>query len=174
MIHALSLFLALAFACPANAQDPLAAAIAAEAPGLNIRGTGTFRWLGLEIYTATLWTRDRAPDPSQPFALSLRYARSIKGTAIAARSIEEIEKLGVASPAQIRDWHEAMGRLFPEVSKGTVLTGLNLPGKGAKFFHDGRPLGEIAGPEFARAFFSIWLDPKTSAPALRTALIGEG
>lgn len=174
MIRAVVLLLALAFGCPAGAQEPLAAAVVAEAPGLRVRGTGTFRWMGLEIYTATLWTGDRAPDPSQPFALSLRYARTIKGTAIAARSIEEIEKLGVASPAQIRVWREAMAKLFPEVSKGTVLTGLNIPGRGAKFFHDGRPLGEIAGPEFAQAFFSIWLDPQTSAPALRAALIGEG
>ncbi|MCX7160235.1 MAG: chalcone isomerase family protein [Proteobacteria bacterium] len=67
-----------------------------------------------------------------------------------------------------------MNSLFPDVSKGTTLTGLNVPGKGARFFHDGRPLGEIAGTEFARAFFSIWLDPQSSAPALRSALMGEG
>jgi hypothetical protein len=31
--------------------------------------------------------------------------------------------------------------------------------------------GEIAEPEFARLFFAIWLDPRTSAPDLRAALL---
>jgi hypothetical protein len=28
-------------------------------------------------------------------------------------------------------------------------------------------------PEFARAFFAIWLDPRTKAPSLRVALLNE-
>ena len=173
MTRAAALLLAAVMVCPAQAQESLPAAIAAEAPGLRVRGTGTFRWLGLEIYTATLWTPGALPDFSRSFALSLRYARTLRGSAIAARSVEEIEKLGSASPEQLRAWGIAMNALFPDVSKGSTLTGLNVPGKGARFFYDGRPLGEIEGPEFARAFFSIWLAPQTSAPALRTALIGE-
>ena len=174
MIRTAALLLVAALACPAQAQESLPAAVATQASGLTVRGTGTFRWLGLEIYTATLWTRGTPPDFDRPFALTLRYARTIKGSAIAARSVEEIERLGIASPEQLRAWGAAMNSLFPEVSKGATLTGLNVPGKGARFFHDGRPLGEIAGTEFARAFFSIWLDPQSSAPALRAALLGEG
>lgn len=174
MTRTAALLLAAALGCPAQAQESLPAAVSAEAPGLTVRGTGTFRWLGLEIYTATLWTRGAPPDFDRPFVLTLRYARTIKGSAIAARSVEEIERLGIASPEQRRAWGAAMNSLFPEVSKGATLTGLNVPGKGARFFHDGRPLGEIAGTEFARAFFSIWLDPQSSAPALRSALMGEG
>ena len=34
-----------------------------------------------------------------------------------------------------------------------------------------RFLGEIADPEFGRAFFAIWLDPRTSAPQLRANLL---
>lgn len=174
MTRTAALLLAAALACPAHAQESLPAAVATQASGLTVRGTGAFRWLGLEIYTATLWTLGAPPDFDRPFALTLRYARTIKGSAIAARSVEEIERLGAASPEQLRAWGAAMNSLFPEVSKGTTLTGLNVPGKGARFFHDGRPLGEIAGTEFARAFFSIWLDPQSSAPALRSALMGEG
>ena len=41
----------------------------------------------------------------------------------------------------------------------------------ARFVFNGRPLGEIADADFARRFFGIWLDPRTSAPELRAALL---
>jgi hypothetical protein len=66
-----------------------------------------------------------------------------------------------------------MRALFPDVAAGDSLSGLYLPGRGARFFHNGEPLGEIDDAQFARAFFSIWLDPRTSAPDLRAALLGE-
>lgn len=169
-----ALLLAAAFACHALAQETLPQAVAADAPGLKQRGAGTFRWFGLEVYAATLWSRSGPPDPSQPFAIALRYSRTLKGTAIAERSVEEMRNLGVGTPEQLRAWGAAMASLFPDVSKGTTLVGLNVPGEGARFYHDGRPLGTIAGGEFSRAFFSIWLHPQTSAPALRAALLGEG
>lgn len=34
-----------------------------------------------------------------------------------------------------------------------------------------RPAGEIADPEFARLFFGIWLDARTSEPGLRQTLL---
>ena len=39
------------------------------------------------------------------------------------------------------------------------------------FLFNGSLRVEIADPEFARRFFAIWLDPQTSAPALRAALL---
>jgi hypothetical protein len=35
-----------------------------------------------------------------------------------------------------------------------------------------KPIGNIDDAEFARAFFAIWLDPKTSEPSLRKQLLG--
>jgi hypothetical protein len=39
------------------------------------------------------------------------------------------------------------------------------------FLLNGRPLGEVRDPDFARVFFGIWLSPRTSEPALREALL---
>jgi len=33
-------------------------------------------------------------------------------------------------------------------------------------------IGEIPDAAFSRAFFSIWLDPRTAEPGLRAALLG--
>jgi hypothetical protein len=66
-----------------------------------------------------------------------------------------------------------MRALFPDVAAGDTLTGVHLPERGARFFHNGRLLGEIRDPQFSRAFFAIWLDPRTREPSLRAALLGE-
>jgi hypothetical protein len=42
-----------------------------------------------------------------------------------------------------------------------------------RFFRNGTPIGDIDDREFARAFFAIWLDPRTSEPELRKQLLGE-
>lgn len=135
-------------------------------------GAGTLRWFGLRVYDAELWARDGAADFSTPFRLTLRYARALQGRAIAARSDEEIARLGFGSPAQRAAWHDAMRALFPDVAAGDTLSGVYVPGRGARFYYNDRALGAIEDPEFARAFFAIWLDPRTSAPELRTALLG--
>jgi hypothetical protein len=148
-------------------------AVAQASEPMQRLGAGTLRWFGLRVYDAELWTAGPTPDFSSQFALSLRYARALKGTAIAERSVEEIAKLGFGSPAQLAAWGEAMRALFPDVGEGDTLTGVHLPGRGARFYYNGRALGEVADAQFSRAFFSIWLDPRTSAPGLRAALLGE-
>jgi hypothetical protein len=136
-------------------------------------GAGTLRWFGLRVYDAELRAGVRPVGYAHPFALTLRYARTLEGSAIAERSLEEIEALGFGSPGERAAWGAAMRALFPDVAEGDTLTGLHLPGRGARFFHNGRLLGEIDDSHFSRAFFSIWLDPRTRAPSLRAALLGE-
>jgi hypothetical protein len=58
------------------------------------------------------------------------------------------------------------------VKEGDHITGVYIPGQGAVFFHNDQRTGRL-DQTLAQAFFSIWLDPKTSEPDLRTALIGE-
>ena len=149
----------------------LLACTAAQASDLSRLGEGTLRWFGLKVYEARLWTSGGAPDFARPLRLELRYARALRGPVIAARSDEEIARLGYGSPEQRNAWSAAMRRLFPDVAAGDTLAGEHLPGRGARFLHNGQPLGEITDPEFSRAFFSIWLDPRTSAPDLRAALL---
>jgi len=150
----------------------LCAFSAHPAQGLPQLGEGTLRWFGLRIYDATLWAADRAADFSAPLRLELRYARALKGAAIAERSDEEIARLGFGTAAQRAAWSAAMARVFPDVPEGDPLAGEHLPARGARFYRNGALLGEIPDPAFSRAFFSIWLDPRTAEPGLRAALLG--
>jgi len=152
---------------------PLPPAITALAPSLRLQGGGELTFFGFAVYDGWYWSPVRGFSLEHPLVLDLHYKRNLDGDAIAARSVEEIAKLGLGTQEQRRRWGEAMRRLFPDVARGDRLTGVSLPPGTARFFHNGRPIGEIDDRDFARAFFGIWLDPRTSRPEYRKRLLGE-
>ena len=66
-----------------------------------------------------------------------------------------------------------MRALFPDVKKGDRITGVHQSATGAVFWSNGRLLGEVRDPQFAKLFFGIWLSPQTSQPQLRRALLAQ-
>jgi hypothetical protein len=77
------------------------------------------------------------------------------------------------SLAQEAAWLQQMETLFPNVKAGDRITGVNQPRMGAAFWLNGRGLGEVRDPDFAKRFFGIWLAPHTSQPQLRRALLAQ-
>ncbi len=135
--------------------------------GLKRWGSGDYRRFGVLVYAATLWAGD---DPQRPpRMLRLDYKRHIEGRAIVAASVREMRRF-VADEAPLRRWAEAMQGIFPDVDAGDHIVGLHA-GDRVSFHQDGRVLGSIDAPGFAEGFFAIWLDARTSAPALRAALL---
>lgn len=162
---------------PATAPHTAAPApIRATLPSARLAGEGALHWLGLRIYEARLWVGPRGLDPERigtdAFALEISYARSLSGAAIAERSAAEIARLDLAATeAQRIGWLERMGAIFPDVRAGDRIAGVFDPRAGTRFFLNDRPIGSVADPAFARAFFGIWLDARTAAPQLREALL---
>ena len=137
--------------------------------GLQRWGRGEFRRFGFLVYSATLWA---GGDPVRPpLALRLDYKRSIPGAAIAEASVREMRRF-IDDPVRLDAWGAQMRQVFPDVQPGDHLIGLYRP-EGAYFYQGERQLGIIAAPGFAAAFFAIWLDPRTSAPELRAALLNR-
>jgi hypothetical protein len=151
---------------PAQAKESLDPYV----KGLQLQGQGRMTFWGFDVYDARLYVGDQRGQTG--FALDLNYLRSLKGSDITKRTIEEMQRLGV-SEANRNTWGKKLDGIFPDVVSGSSLTAIHVPGRGTVFLHNGKSVGEIAGDDFARAFFSIWLDPKTAAPKLRTALIGQ-
>lgn len=167
---------AILFCCMA-AQAALPAAVGAQLPQARLAGAGAFTWFTLAVYDAELWVGAQgyaANAPlAAPFVLDLKYARKLDGAKIATASIEQIDKAGTATPAQRAAWLAAMLAIFPDVHEGSRISGVFVPGAGTRFYLDGAPIGSVADPDFARAFFGIWLGSTTTAPALRAALLKE-
>lgn len=152
-----------------------AGAALANTEEFRLQGEGTLRWFGLKIYDARLLSAQRIADEktlSQSFALELTYARAFSGVKIAETSLDEMRKFTRATPEQLQRWKAEMERLFPSVNAGDRLRGVYLPGRAAAFYFNDRPIGSVDDPEFAKAFFSIWLDPRTAKPELRKQLLG--
>jgi Chalcone isomerase-like len=127
------------------------------------------------IYDARLWVGDgfKAESYEQaPLAIELEYARTLYGKLIAERSLDEMKRAGGVSEEQGERWLATMKQTFPDVVKGDRITGVLRPGVSARFFLNGKAIGEVSDAEFARRFFGIWLSPKTSEPKLRLSLLG--
>lgn len=136
-------------------------------------GGGTMRWLGFELYEASLWTHGGAPwHPDRPYALRIEYRRAISSERLVSVSLDEMARLGFDAPQQLARWKTELERAFPSVAAGDVIVGVARPGQGAAFFHRGALTAEVRDETFARAFFAIWLDARTREPALRTQLLG--
>jgi hypothetical protein len=144
-------------------------------------GRGTLRFLGMRVYEAILWTagapRAVAPESLMPpfdrdFALELVYAMSLSGARVAERSDQEIGRQpDRGSAAERANWLARMRAIFPDVRAGDRITGIYRVGGPTRFLLNDKPLGEVDDPAFGRAFFGIWLDSRTSEPALREALL---
>ena len=176
--HPLALAFALILAMtavPTHAVNapPLPPQVALLAPNLKVQGGGELTFFGISVYDGYYWSPTRGWAQDGPFALDLHYHRALDGEKIAERSVGEITKLGYGTAEQRLRWGEEMKRVFPDVRRGDRLTGIHLPGGVVRYFLNGKSIGEIADPGFARAFFGIWLDPKTSQLDFRQMLLGE-
>jgi Chalcone isomerase-like len=147
-----------------------------QLPGSRLQGQALLRVLGFRIYEAQVWTLPNfrpADWSSQTLVLQLDYQRAFKGSAIAERSLQEMRRGGPIPDAQAAAWLSAMQRVFPDVKAGEQIVGLYLPGQGARFWHQGKALGQIDDAAFARLFFGIWLAEHSSEPAMRLVLLGQ-
>ncbi|MDN6858977.1 chalcone isomerase family protein [Pseudomonas sp. CAN2814] len=157
------------------AASSVAADWRATLPSAAPLGSGEYRWYGLRLYSATLWSDSERPWPDQPFALELTYHRSLGRDTLVQASIEEIRRLqgDAVDEVTLARWSAEMGRAFADVSAGDRLVGVSVPGQGCRFYLNDQLRHEIADPRFAAAFFAIWLDPRTQAPELRRELLGD-
>ena len=150
------------------ARDPLE--LPQHLSSAKLQGSGRLTWWGLNIYDASFYRVGSLASPE--FALDMRYQKSFSGISIANRSVEEMKRIGVPE-TQAALWGRELTAFLPNVESGHTLTAVYSPKQGTTFYHDGKQIAQIPGPEFSKAFFGIWLDPKTSAPKLRTELLGQ-
>jgi hypothetical protein len=135
-------------------------------------GTGRLSFLLWDVYDATLYASQKRYNALQPYALKLAYLIDLKGADIADRSVEEMRKQGFADEGKLAEWQKAMKKLFPDVKKGSVLTGIRDANGDALFYFNDAFIGSINDKAFTERFFAIWLDKNTSETALRKQLLG--
>ncbi len=137
-------------------------------------GAGELRWFGFRVYRAALWAGHPAAWVDDgDFALVIRYQRAIESSRLVQASLDEMRRLGLADEEQLSRWQPLLAQAFPDVAAGDRITGVNRAGRGAAFYFGERPTAQIDDPDFAQAFFAIWLDERTREPGLRARLTGQ-
>lgn len=140
--------------------------------GLAMRGEAALRFFGLKVYDVRLWTQMKPFTHADPFAIELVYDMNLNGKDIAERSVKEMRAQGCDDEAKLKRWGEEMAKIFPDIKKGDALIGVSIPGKEARFYNREKLIAAVPDPEFAKAFFDIWLSEKSSEPKLRLKLLG--
>ena len=136
----------------------------------KLQGAGKLTWWGFHIYDVSFYRSGTLTSPE--FALDIHYQKSFSGVSIANRSADEMKRIGVPD-TQAAMWGKELAGFLPDVESGQTLTAIYIPKQGTVFYHDGKRIAQIPGADFSKAFFGIWLDPKTSAPKLRAELLGK-
>ncbi|WP_236574722.1 chalcone isomerase family protein [Pseudomonas sp. OF001] len=143
-------------------------------PEARLLGEGGLSLFGFRLYSARLWSPAERLAAGVPFALELIYHREISRERLVEASLDEIRRLhgDRVGAAQLAEWAGHMHRAFVDTAPGSRITGVYLPGFGARFYAGDRLQHEVRDEEFARIFFSIWLDARTRNPELRARLLG--
>lgn len=132
-------------------------------------GQGRMTYWGFTLYDAKLYT---SKEPKGGIALDIQYLRQFEAKDLAKQTLEELKKLGI-SDTQRAEWADPLAKAFKTVQVGDSITAIKKPQGSTQFFYNGQYISEIPGESFAKAFFGIWLHPKTSAPQLRKVLLGQ-
>lgn len=171
LFRCLSLFVGIGVSALVQASPALPEPVLKDLPGLALHGETTFRFIGLKVYDIRLWAPGGQYAPDKPFALELVYDMNFKGSDIAQRSVDEKRGQGYGPEEKLARWNAEMARIFPDIKPGDTLIGVHHPGKEARFYSRSKFIATVLDPEFARAFFDIWLSEKTSQPGLRKRLL---
>lgn len=135
-------------------------------------GEGRLRYLFWDIYDVSLYSQSGKWQAGSSFTLKIQYLRNAKGKLIAEKSLQEMQKQGLKDKAKSADWLLQMEAIFPNVKKGSVLTGVVDGNRFTTFYYQNEKIGEINNPDFSQRFFDIWLGENTSNPKLRKQLLG--
>ncbi|MCG8381579.1 MAG: chalcone isomerase family protein [Gammaproteobacteria bacterium] len=140
---------------------------------LSKGGETQFSWFGLKVYDIALWWSADNYDNSEKAALTIRYLRDIPADNLIAETRKQWHQQGKVTVAQETAWSQRLKQLWPDVSKGDVLTVYVESGQESLFYANDQPLGSVADSAFGPAFLSIWLSDRAKYPKLREQLLGQ-
>ena len=162
--------LTIFFAAPSAASLDIAQQYMAN-PALV--GEARLKFLFWKIYDAELYAPDGNWSDTKPFALTFTYLRKATSEQISKRMVKELRKQGFEDEARLNNWYQTSLSIFPDVDKGSQITGVRDEYGHALFFLNDQPIGRVEDPFFTDWFFRIWLGEKTSVPKFRSRLLGK-
>lgn len=144
--------------------------------GLGVREATMFN---VNVYVAGLYLERRSKSAGEILAadeirvLHLRFVRDVGRKDVTSSFQEGFEKNARDAVPAIRPQIAQFLGWLPSFKDGSSLTLTYVPGEGTRVAVNGTFKGTIAGADFGRALFSIWLGPKPPNKGLQKGLLGN-
>jgi hypothetical protein len=145
---------------------------------LNGLGLRQATFLKVDVYVAALYLPETSSDAHAILdsqarkELILHFVRDVDHDELSDGWDEGFEKNAKKQLPVLKDRIEAFKATMVDVSAGQRLRFVYEPGKGVDVDVDGANKGTVAGDDFARALFSIWLGSHPPNADLKAGLLG--
>lgn len=144
----------MAWASPANLQK---------------RGEATFRWLGIPIYEARLFTPSGADlNWQDDFALELTYLRKISRDTLVESTLTEMQRIGANAPALAR-----LANCYRDVTSGDRFQAITRGADEIRFQFNGLDVCTLTHPDIKAGFMAVFLGENTRSARFTRNLRGE-
>jgi hypothetical protein len=146
---------------------------------LNGMGLREATWLKVDVYVAGLYvvqptsSASKIISSNEPKMLVLRFVRNVDRSDIVKAWNTGFAENATVPLAKIQPYIDRLNAWMPKFREGDTLTFLYLPGQGVAVDINGVRKGVLAGEDFARSLFSIWLGPNPPTSALKRGLLGN-
>ena len=146
---------------------------------LTLTGTGVARYrIIFTVYAAALYLPDGITSNAvlagqTPRRLEIEYFHNISAEdIILAANTKLADQITPEALAEVQASVDEFHALFQSVNDGDRYRMDYIPGVGTQLSFNGKPVGTVAGADFAAAYFGIWLDDRSPlSDQLRTDLL---
>lgn len=169
---ALGLLLPLAFVAKAHADVAPEVRSTVAQPGEL--GSGDFRWFGLKVYEAQLYTpQGKGFNWERPFALQLDYARKVKARVQIRASLDELKRIEGAQGdhAQIGN---KLSTCLRDLLAGDRVVAVAKNADTLEFFVNGSQTCTLKHGAIRQRYMSLWLSDSARDQNLARRLRGAG
>ena len=134
----------------------------------RLRGEATFRFIGLPLYEARLFTKGGAAlDWKQDFGLELKYLRNLTQYDLVEGTIRELKRTGGAMPRR-----EKLERCYTDVRKGDRYAAVSSGPNRLDFWLNGKRICTLEHPRIKQSFMAIFLGNNTRSKSFTRKLKG--
>jgi len=143
-------------------------------------GGGKRTRFGMKVYVAALYLKAKSSDAAaivnadEPMAIKLQITSGLITPEKMKDAIDEgFEKSMGGNVAPLKAKIDAFTSVFKDLSSGVTYDYVYVPGKGVEIYKNGALASTIAGLEFKKALFGIWLGKDPAQTDLKEKMLGR-
>ncbi|MCA9402821.1 MAG: chalcone isomerase family protein [Candidatus Omnitrophica bacterium] len=140
---------------------------------MRLEGTGVKSVAFIKAFEAAFYREEGAELVSGGKKLTVNYFVKISAEKLTRFTLNTMRKnITPEAMSAMSAELDRMRDLFVDLEPGDNFALVYVPGQGTQFIHNGRLRGVVAGEDFARALYAVWIGPKPFDEQLKRAILG--